>query len=153
MDRLVGVNTRGQTWQSLVGTLEGHTVYSVRATSDGPVFGTQDTGTSGPNKRTEGSTFTDHHVRARLKAKGFDNTELEWMRCSLADVQTVLTELRTGLRITMLPPPEMISPAACEIVTALEGFPIQELESVPLSNPSCSTGVPGLVNSVASVSG
>jgi Type III restriction enzyme, res subunit len=48
----------------------------------------------------DGTTFTDHQVRARLRAKGFDNPTLEWMRCSVADVQTVLTELRTALKFT-----------------------------------------------------
>jgi hypothetical protein len=47
-------------------------------------------------ERDDGSVLTDHQVRARLKSKGFANTELEWMECTLADVQTVLTELRTG---------------------------------------------------------
>ncbi|MGH2972222.1 MAG: restriction endonuclease [Gaiellaceae bacterium] len=51
-------------------------------------------------ERDDGTGFTDHEVRTRLKAKGFDNTELEWMRCSVADVQTVLTELRTGLKLS-----------------------------------------------------
>src|SRR5262249_40838627 len=32
--------------------------------------------------------------------KKFENTELEWMRCSTKDVKTVLTELRTGQRFT-----------------------------------------------------
>jgi hypothetical protein len=50
--------------------------------------------------RADGSTFTDHEVRAALIKKGFDNTELEWMRCTVADVQTVLTELRTGQQFT-----------------------------------------------------
>ena len=47
-------------------------------------------------ERDDGTIFTDHEVRAALVKKGFENTELEWMRCSVADVQTVLTELRTG---------------------------------------------------------
>jgi hypothetical protein len=51
-------------------------------------------------ERDDGSIFTDHEVRARLGAKGFDNPMLEWMRCSVADVHTVLTELRTGLKFT-----------------------------------------------------
>jgi hypothetical protein len=50
--------------------------------------------------RTDGSSFTDHEVRAALVKKGFENTELEWMRCTVADVQTVLTELRTGQQFT-----------------------------------------------------
>ncbi|MEX3015498.1 GIY-YIG nuclease family protein [Gymnodinialimonas hymeniacidonis] len=49
-----------------------------------------------PAERADGSFITDHEVRARLVSKGFVNTEKEWMQCSLADVQTVLTELRTG---------------------------------------------------------
>lgn len=46
--------------------------------------------------RNDGTLFTDHQVRAALAKKGFENVELEWMRCSVADVQTVLAELRTG---------------------------------------------------------
>lgn len=49
-----------------------------------------------PAERHDGSVITDHEVRDALKAKGFENPRLEWMRCSIADVQTVLTELRTG---------------------------------------------------------
>jgi hypothetical protein len=48
--------------------------------------------------REDGTIFTDHHVRAALARKGFENVELEWMRCTLKDVKTVLTELRTGQR-------------------------------------------------------
>ena len=51
-------------------------------------------------ERDDGTLFTDHHVRAALVKKGFENVELEWMRCSMVDVQTVLTELRTGQRFT-----------------------------------------------------
>ncbi|TNF09478.1 MAG: restriction endonuclease, partial [Gammaproteobacteria bacterium] len=47
-------------------------------------------------ERDDGSIFTDHEVRAALARKGFENVELEWMRCSLKDVQAVLAELRTG---------------------------------------------------------
>ena len=50
--------------------------------------------------RDDGTLFTDHHVRAALAKKGFEKVELEWMRCSVADVRTVLTELRTGQRFT-----------------------------------------------------
>lgn len=49
-----------------------------------------------PAERDDGSVFSDHEVRAALVRKGFENTRLEWMRCTLADVQTVLAELRTG---------------------------------------------------------
>lgn len=51
-------------------------------------------------ERVDGSVFTDHDVRARLKAKGLANPELEWMRCTFADVQTAITELRTGAVLT-----------------------------------------------------
>lgn len=47
-------------------------------------------------ERDDGSLFSDFEVRAALVRKGFENVELEWMRCSLGDVLTVLTELRTG---------------------------------------------------------
>lgn len=46
--------------------------------------------------RDDGSVFSDHEVRAALARKGFENTELEWMRCSVGQLRTVLTELRTG---------------------------------------------------------
>jgi hypothetical protein len=48
----------------------------------------------------DGTIFTDHHVRAALLKKKFENTELEWMRCSVNDLRTVLTELRTGKTFT-----------------------------------------------------
>ncbi|MEI7731161.1 MAG: GIY-YIG nuclease family protein [Verrucomicrobiota bacterium] len=51
-------------------------------------------------ERADGTTFTDHEVRAALVKKGFENNELEWVRCTLKDVKTVLTELRTGQRFT-----------------------------------------------------
>ena len=51
-------------------------------------------------ERDDGSVFTDHQVRAALVRKGFGHLELEWMRCSVADVRTVLTELRTGKQLT-----------------------------------------------------
>ncbi len=50
--------------------------------------------------RDDGTIFSDHQVRAALVGKGFANTQLEWMRCSVADVRTVLTELRTGRQFT-----------------------------------------------------
>jgi hypothetical protein len=53
-----------------------------------------------PAERDDGTIFTDHDVRAALIRRGIENTSLEWMRCTLADVHTVLTELRTGLRFS-----------------------------------------------------
>ena len=52
-----------------------------------------------PAERDDGGFFSDHHVRAALVKKGFDNPELEWVRCTVADVRTVLTELRTGQKL------------------------------------------------------
>lgn len=49
-------------------------------------------------ERDDGFLFSDHEVRAALVKKGFERVELEWMSCSLKDVRTVLTELRTGQR-------------------------------------------------------
>ena len=51
-------------------------------------------------ERHDGTIFSDHEVRAALVKKGFENAELEWMNCSVKDVKTVLTELRTGQRFT-----------------------------------------------------
>ena len=51
-------------------------------------------------ERENGTTFTDHEVRAALARKGCTNTELEWMRCTVKDLKTVLTEIRTGQRLT-----------------------------------------------------
>lgn len=50
--------------------------------------------------RDDGSIFSDHEVRAALTRKGFENPILEWVRCTLKDVKTVLTELKTGQRVT-----------------------------------------------------
>ena len=51
-------------------------------------------------ERDDCTLFSDHDVRAALVKKGFENVELEWMRCSLKDVKTVLAELRTGQKFT-----------------------------------------------------
>jgi hypothetical protein len=47
-------------------------------------------------ERDDGTIFSDYDVRAALTRKKFANTELEWVRCTLKDVQTVVAELRTG---------------------------------------------------------
>jgi hypothetical protein len=53
-----------------------------------------------PAERDDGGIFSDHEVRAALVRKGFANPELEWVRCTVADIKTVLTELRTGKPLT-----------------------------------------------------
>ncbi|MCK9537615.1 DEAD/DEAH box helicase family protein [Dokdonella sp.] len=53
-----------------------------------------------PAVRDDGSLISDFEVRGALIAKGFANPQLEWMRCSVADVQTALAELRRGERFT-----------------------------------------------------
>jgi hypothetical protein len=53
-----------------------------------------------PAERDDGTIFSDHEVRAALGRKGFENAELEWMRCAVKDVKTVLTELRTRQQFT-----------------------------------------------------
>ena len=50
--------------------------------------------------REDGSMISDHAVRDALRRKGFENPQLEWMRCAVADVRTVLIELRTGQQFT-----------------------------------------------------
>ncbi len=44
-----------------------------------------------------GTVFRDSAVRDRLKQKGFENVELEWMRCSASDVLSAIKELQTGV--------------------------------------------------------
>ena len=53
-----------------------------------------------PAERDDGTVFTDHEVRAALARKGFANSELEWMRCTVSDLQTVLTEMQTGKKLS-----------------------------------------------------
>jgi hypothetical protein len=48
-------------------------------------------------ERDDGTMFSDYDARAALVRKKFANTELEWVRCTVKNVQTVLTELRTGM--------------------------------------------------------
>ena len=45
-------------------------------------------------ERLDGSLFTDFDVRSRLKAKGFESLDLEWMKCSPEDVAQVIGELQ-----------------------------------------------------------
>lgn len=51
-------------------------------------------------ERDEGGVITDHAVREALKRKGFANPQLEWVKCTIADVRTVLAELRSGQQFT-----------------------------------------------------
>jgi hypothetical protein len=49
-----------------------------------------------PAERFDGTFFRDSAVRERLKQKGFENVELEWMRCTAKDVVTAIRELQSG---------------------------------------------------------
>jgi hypothetical protein len=51
-------------------------------------------------ERDDGSLISDFDVRARLRDKGFSKVDLEWMTCSVADVQTAIAELRSGMVLT-----------------------------------------------------
>lgn len=53
-----------------------------------------------PAEREDGTFFRDSAVRERLKQKGFENVESEWMRCTAADVLTAIRELQTGVART-----------------------------------------------------
>jgi hypothetical protein len=53
-----------------------------------------------PAERMDGTFFRDWAVRDRLKQKGFENVELEWMRCTAEDVQQAINELQTGVTRT-----------------------------------------------------
>jgi hypothetical protein len=47
-------------------------------------------------ERYDGTIFSDHDVRQVLGRKKFEKAGLEWVRCTVKDLKTVLTELRTG---------------------------------------------------------
>jgi hypothetical protein len=49
-----------------------------------------------PAEKFDGTLFRDSAVRERLKQKGFENVELEWMRCKPEDVLTAIKELQSG---------------------------------------------------------
>ncbi len=51
-------------------------------------------------ERPDGSTFSDHDVRARLAAKGLTKVDLEWMTCTDLDVRVAISELRSGQPLT-----------------------------------------------------
>jgi hypothetical protein len=51
-------------------------------------------------ERKDGSTFSDHEVRARLAAKGVAKVDLEWMTCTTVDVLTAITELHMGAAVS-----------------------------------------------------
>ena len=51
-------------------------------------------------EREDGSIFTDHEVRAALAKKGHEKDGLEWMRCTVKDLKTVLAELRSGQKFS-----------------------------------------------------
>ena len=53
-----------------------------------------------PAARDDGTLFSDFDVRVALVKKGFENTQLEWVRCGVDDLRTVLAELRTGQQFT-----------------------------------------------------
>ena len=55
-----------------------------------------------PAERDDGSTFRDRDVHDALVKKGVEHVKVkgEWFRCTVADVQTVLHELRTGKKLT-----------------------------------------------------
>jgi hypothetical protein len=52
-----------------------------------------------PAERDDGTTFTDHQVRAALIKRKFEKTAGEWMRCTIKDLKAVLISLRTGHQI------------------------------------------------------
>ncbi|WP_088319394.1 restriction endonuclease [Kineosporia sp. R_H_3] len=53
-----------------------------------------------PAERLDGTLFSDHEVRARLRGKGFTKVDLEWMKCEPADVLVAIAELRNGVTLS-----------------------------------------------------
>ena len=48
----------------------------------------------------QGKVISDHEVRAALSRKGFENPDLEWMRCKVQDLKAVLIELKSGKEVS-----------------------------------------------------
>lgn len=53
-----------------------------------------------PATRDDGSRISDHDLRAALIARGHENPQLEWMRCTVAEVRAALHQLRTGQSVS-----------------------------------------------------
>ena len=51
-------------------------------------------------ERNDGGLVTDHQLRAHLYSKGFKKVRNEWVECSVDDVKTALTELKTGKKLS-----------------------------------------------------
>lgn len=47
-------------------------------------------------EKEDGSPISDFEVRSHLKARGFDNPFLEWMRCTVDDVLKAIAEIKSG---------------------------------------------------------
>ena len=82
------------------------------------------------------SIITDHAVRDALRAKGFANPQLEWMRCTVADLRTVLTELRTGQAFTgthheTFPPREEQTAAVEQTYAYFQSRWAEDVKAVP----------------------
>jgi hypothetical protein len=50
--------------------------------------------------RHDGSVMTDREVRGALERKGHQRAEGEWVKCTVADILTVISELRTGTKVS-----------------------------------------------------
>lgn len=89
-----------------------------------------------PADRTDGTVFRDHEVRERLKSNGFENVELEWMRCTAADVQKAIHELRSGQELVGshhldFPMREEQAVAVEKAATYFESIWAEDSEAVP----------------------
>ena len=50
-------------------------------------------------EKNDGTLFSDHDLRARLQQKGVEKVHLEWMKCSIKEVLTAITEIKAGQAI------------------------------------------------------
>lgn len=48
--------------------------------------------------KNDGGTFTDHQVHRVLRKKGFHNPEGEWFKCTIADIEAAIIEIKTGIK-------------------------------------------------------
>jgi hypothetical protein len=89
-----------------------------------------------PAELENGIVITDHAVRNALKRRGFDNPVLEWVRCTVNDVKSVLTELRTGQELTgtrheTFPPRDEQAAAVEQTYTYFQSRWEQDAKAVP----------------------
>ena len=48
--------------------------------------------------KNDGSSFTDHDIHRYLRKKGYTNTDGEWYKCTVKDIQAAIYAIKSGVR-------------------------------------------------------